>query len=691
MSHRNRRSVLEDLRGGRAPGQLDQVDEAEEPCGAEARVADGDAAGGGSGKKLKSRWAPTPCGPDEARLTVIQITDCYTLENLASVKTLVAEANAKSGGGRVISVLTGDFLAPYLLSSVDRGNGMMNALAKIPIDYITWGNHEADLSHKTVCRHVREFPGKWLNSNMLDHDAMDDQEEYDVIELMSPDGTNSRQVGLVAVLSDDPNLYKQFKAPGAFGGATIGDPWEALARYKDLLEGPEHDVDTIIPLQHLYLPDDMKTCNMFNFPVILSGHDHHRVDKVVEGTRLLKPGMDAIYATVLEMSWSSKDAGRRPSVKATFAKTSDWKPEPLLQEENERAYDVLMPLRNTELARVPPSFEPLSSADARGQTCTMGKFVCTLLRSSLNASGRQRWHLVDAVLLMGGNIRAGVDYPVGSFFSLEALEAEVKSDEVVAVVPMPGWLLSKGVGETHSGDPIPGWMQYDEGIVEDNTVSPPRVTDVRGRPIEMDHVYRVATKISDLTNGQCPSWTIYYKERPELLPPKGAYVNIHAELMQFFASSLWRRIWDGISISLLKEECDPEEDQAERRLSYLDSDHTGVVSVEEIQLALSDLAGFSVDDRELSLAKFIHNYADTNGTGEVTLDDMRTFCDEMPEVYERDKWRSGFPKTHRSSLSAPSESMIKLAELACSEHDDLVHMAELAGSEHDDLTQVLSF
>lgn len=42
------------------------------------------------------------------------------------------------------------------------------------------------------------------------------------------------------------------------------------------------------------------------------------------------------------------------------------------------------------------------------------------------------------MLLMGGNVRGGTDYPLGSFFSLEALEAEVKGDETVGVVPMPG-------------------------------------------------------------------------------------------------------------------------------------------------------------------------------------------------------------------------------------------------------------
>jgi len=107
--------------GGRAPGQDDQV-------------------------LSSDAWEPTPCKPGEARLTIIQITDTYTLENLASVKTLVADVKAKSEGAKVISMMTGDFLSPYLLSSVDRGEGMMNALAKIPIDYLTWGNHEVRFS-----------------------------------------------------------------------------------------------------------------------------------------------------------------------------------------------------------------------------------------------------------------------------------------------------------------------------------------------------------------------------------------------------------------------------------------------------------------------------------------------------------------------------------------------------------------
>jgi hypothetical protein len=517
---------------------------------------------------------------------------------------------------------------------------------------------------------------------MLDHEAMDRQKEFDVVEVTSPDGTNKRNVGLVAVLSDDPKLYSHFKAPGAFGGAHIDCPWETLERLKVKLEGPEYNVDIIIPLQHLYVPDDHKTCKMFDFPVILSGHDHHRVDEVVDGTRLLKPGMDAEYATVLDLIWPNAEAAGKPTIRSRFVKTADWDADLELAEKCDRAYDCLAPLRNSELAKVPPFFEPLSSVDSRAKVCTMGTYICTLLRTSLQLSRMVGGRRVDCVCLMGGNIRGGTDYPEGSFLSLEALEAEIKGDEVIGVVPMPGWLLAEGIAATHAGDPIPGWMQYDNGIVEDFSKSTPVVTQVRGRPIDSEKIYNVATKISDLTNDQSPPWTKYFKEHPELLPPKGAYSNIHAELMNYFAGSLWRRLWDSLSRDLddaceaepipvedapISVEDGPECDEdgslcnAALRFETLDQDNDGKISVEDIQVALEDLLGLSVDERELSLANFIHQFADLTGTGEVTVEDMELFCEGLGEVYERDIWRMAFDKPTPATMpQCPTKQQYRL-------------------------------
>lgn len=590
---------------------------------------------------LHDPWTPCEPASDEARLTIVQITDVYTLDNFASLKTLIAETKALSKS-KVISVLTGDFLAPYLLSSVDHGFGMMTALVKTPIDYLTWGNHEADIDHRTVCQHVKNFPGIWLNTNMQDHEAMSHQQPFDIVEITSPDGTHRRRIGLIAVLSDDPGLYAHFKSPGAFGGANIEDPWQTLAKYKTLLEGPKYKCDLVIPFQHLYTPDDYKTCHQFNFPLLLGGHDHHRVDVVVESTRLLKPvsddktwrlrrcqkcvsprlaylskGLDAIYATVVDICWRPTD--KEPSIKARFVKVADWKPDPGLHLENVGAYDALLPLRNTELSLVSPEFEPLSSVNARGCVTSMGRLICSLIWSALNAIQRQG--MVDAVLLMGGNIRGGTAYPKGGFFSLEALEAEIQDDEVLGIVQMPGWVLSEGVRATHAGGPRPGWMQYDIGVEQDGPGGP--VVKVAGKPLQKNKMYRVATKISDLTNGQSPPFTGYYKSHPELLPQKGAYLNIRAELMTYFAWNVWCKLLA------------PGQQEHIERFEHLDLNQDGVVSVEEIHAALRDTAGLSVHDHEMSLARTVHSYANQNGDGKVTLKDFEQFLEKYTDFIRK--------------------------------------------------------
>eukprot|EP00522_Entomoneis_paludosa_P012720 CAMPEP_0172461358 /NCGR_PEP_ID=MMETSP1065-20121228/40175_1 /TAXON_ID=265537 /ORGANISM="Amphiprora paludosa, Strain CCMP125" /LENGTH=58 /DNA_ID=CAMNT_0013216637 /DNA_START=31 /DNA_END=203 /DNA_ORIENTATION=- len=58
---------------------------------------------------------------------------------MAHFKTLVQEVREKSHGAKVVAVLTGDFLSPYLLSTVDHGFGMMKALHSIGLDYLIWG------------------------------------------------------------------------------------------------------------------------------------------------------------------------------------------------------------------------------------------------------------------------------------------------------------------------------------------------------------------------------------------------------------------------------------------------------------------------------------------------------------------------------------------------------------------------
>ncbi len=72
-------------------------------------------------------------------LRIVNVTDVYMLDNFPSLKTLLHEKKKENKHGPTISILTGDFLAPYLLSSLDFGKGMINAMNETPIDYVSAG------------------------------------------------------------------------------------------------------------------------------------------------------------------------------------------------------------------------------------------------------------------------------------------------------------------------------------------------------------------------------------------------------------------------------------------------------------------------------------------------------------------------------------------------------------------------
>jgi 2',3'-cyclic-nucleotide 2'-phosphodiesterase (5'-nucleotidase family) len=140
----------------------------------------------------------------------VHITDVYKLDNFPSLRTLIKQQEAPAT--KVVSILTGDFLAPYLLSAIDKGRGMVQMLNETPIgllgwvggwgwvlnlnltDYVTFGNHEDDLEHEHVCQRVRDYIGVWINSNMQEHEMFKAgfQKATEMIKITSPDGTNNR-------------------------------------------------------------------------------------------------------------------------------------------------------------------------------------------------------------------------------------------------------------------------------------------------------------------------------------------------------------------------------------------------------------------------------------------------------------------------------------------------------------------
>ena len=552
-------------------------------------------------------------GEEIARIRIIQITDVYTLKNFPHVKTLISEkkAEVESLGGKTISILTGDFLAPYLLSSFDKGSGMVDILNKTPIDYVIWGNHEHDLEHEEVMKREKEYKGIWINSNMKSHESFESskcQVDRAIIDVSSPDGSNNRKLGMLGVLSSSESLYK----PGAFGGATIDDPWECMKEYNEKLK-KEDGCDMVLPLCHLYEIQDERTCNEFDFPVIMSGHDHHRVDRMVNGTRLLKPGMDAHYAIVMDLIWNSKSSDDTPEINVETIPVADFAPDTQLVKDVERAYSVLDPLLKTDLTVIPQKYSPLSSRGVREQRSTMATYLCSQIKIALNlGQTRSIRDNCDCVMIKGGNIRGERDYDQFNF-TLEGLRTEMQEEEGVHIFLVPGYALEGCMKETWYG-PNPGWMQYDDAIDVDTDG---KITAIGGFPLNRKTIYRVGS-FQDLhiDYGEQPTLAKYFEENPKGLPDHDAGMGCHALLLKLYSHGIWKKLW-----CLLDADGDGEITTDE--LKALDIDGDGKLSKDELRAAISKVVGLSTIGGENALVDYVLQAAgDVDNDGVLTVDEI---------------------------------------------------------------------
>ena len=543
-------------------------------------------------------------------LRIVNITDVYMLDNFPSLRTLIKEQTAGNKNGPTVSLLSGDFLSPYILSSYDFGKGMIKMLNKTPIDYLIWGNHEHDLPHKHVMERVKEYKGTWINTNMQSHEAMPFQVPTATVECKSKDGKHVRRVGLISLLTDQPGLYR----PNAFGGAKIEDPWETARVYKKKLETGPEAVDLVVPLCHLYEPQDEKTCREFDFPVVISGHDHHTVDRVISGSRLVKAGSDGHKAAIIDITWADSDSVKPDAIDVKLVTVKDWPADPELKREADECLSVLDSLRHTQLLCVPEKFRPLNSIGVRGAVTTAGQFLCSQYRDGFNIDLATPY--CDLCLMPGGNIRGGKLYERDEYFSLEALKSEVHPKMNIAVVKMPGQVIFDSVKSSHSKGHHPYYLHYDDRVTvnEDH-----EVTHINGEALDPKKLYNVAYPPGEIKAENGPKSLREYFEKN---PPNSRHLSSVSRGGQEFLLSFWaHQVWQAVWKSLDKNH---DGTISAEEFMALDENMDGHVNAQELMKYMNKELGFDIVDGENSFASFVLRAGgDFDEDGNLTWDEFR--------------------------------------------------------------------
>jgi 5'-nucleotidase len=450
--------------------------------------------------------------------------DVYELHNFPHFKSLVDANSGGSGGSggnndrdggvggeagvvgstpdRTLVVLAGDFLAPSLLSSLDKGRGMVDCMNACGITHVCFGNHEADVpTPQLALRIAVDSRFQWINTNMRELDAKLDVETlpHDVIEVTSScargadDDTTAltKRVGLLGLLTDDPSVYR----PGVFAGAKIEPVIETTERYLEEVMKPLN-LDLVIPLTHQRMNEERDFMRKFkgdNFPIIIGGHDHERYDETIEGSRAVKTGMDGEYTAIIDVVWRDAAGPSKPEITVDMMRTDSYPPDPKLVKLVQGHERVLHELHRAKIFRFRDWL--LGGPDERFSTKNnrLGPSNGTTIFANMFRMGMR----AECCMLNAGNIRGGNTYPPDQeWFTWSDLKAEIPYSVGMGAVKLPGRVLEETINHSRSFfrlvPPVAsgGFIHVCDNIEFDEEQR--RVVSIKGEPFDPDRLYLTA-------------------------------------------------------------------------------------------------------------------------------------------------------------------------------------------------------
>ena len=475
---------------------------------------------------------PTSDAARGPTLRLVCINDVYSLENLPRLRTLVKEAAEVEPADVLLTTLAGDFVGPSMLSSLDAGRGMIDCMNAIPITFVVLGNHEDDIGPAALHARIAEMDATCISTNVL---GFDDALPTSKIVEVAGAGTRTVRVGLVGVVMDDHAVYHGIP----FGGARfLPANATALAAAEHLVA--EEGCAVVIPMTHQAIDDDRalaKAPFARRFPVIVGGHEHVPFLENIEGTWLLKAGMDAAEAVVVDLVWPAKapedGAPDLPEVRARVVEVARYAEDPALRAKVDEHMKAVHALEAATLVHLEPGQE-LSSVGTRSRQTSLGALLASHLRDATKA---------EAAFLNGGAIRAARAYH--GHFTYGDLKGEVPFDNEVVVAKLPGRLLRDAIAASRSHAPAEsgGFLQVDDGLVVEE---PGHVlVSIGGKPLELDRDYRVAL-VRNFFEGMdhIEPLVRFGAENPGRVPEVGSGRDVKVILVEAFARALWDQMGD---------------------------------------------------------------------------------------------------------------------------------------------------
>jgi 5'-nucleotidase len=341
--------------------------------------------------------AREPDRPAE-RVSILQFNDHYVLEpvdrergGMARIATLVGRVRAESP--HPLLVLAGDTISPSIMSTFLRGEQMVAAWNQLGLDVATFGNHEFDFGPATLLERMRESRFAWLSANVVDGATGRPFGGARPELLVERGGASLGLFGLTLPETGEtsnPGPGVEFREPVA---AARGAVARLRARGRPVL----------VAVTHQPMPADEALARAVpDLRLVLGGHEHDPLERVVGETLITKAGSDGVFVVRVDLQVTADGrvlARRHRLVPVTAEIPEDPAMAALVARYAER-------LGRSLDVRIGETREPL---DARTSTLrtgesNVGDLVADVMRARLGA---------DVAVMNGGGIRTNRLLPAG--------------------------------------------------------------------------------------------------------------------------------------------------------------------------------------------------------------------------------------------------------------------------------------
>ncbi len=256
--------------------------------------------------------------------TILQLNDVYEIAPLeggkvggmARVATLLRQLEAENPN--TIAVLSGDFLSPSFMGTLKMETGekiaglqMISTMNAVGIDYVTFGNHEFDLSDpdllqkridqcqfKFACTNVRRLKdGQEINFTQFGQ-AIPDFQTHTFKHM----GQDIKVSILGVVIPFTQKSYLKYLP--------------VVESFKNGYQNAQKVSDLVIAMTHLSVAEDMQLAAAVpGIPLFMGGHEHENLSRYVEQTAILKADANAKTAYVHRVTFD-------PNTKLTRIKST---------------------------------------------------------------------------------------------------------------------------------------------------------------------------------------------------------------------------------------------------------------------------------------------------------------------------------------------------------------------------------